>query len=246
MYRSMSTSAHSMMRQRHDKRGRGERDARCGAAPSTHSTLGHACLTSFRILFSLHFCFSSVLLSGIEKLDLDNLHRKGPSMSDLPDTRRAGALAPVTGAVDVKLVTQIKDLQDANRSLLAKFDKLSSQCRESLKEVVDLKQVRDELDINLHQARKDLSNLQSSNKSAQQSEIEQLRAELAALKESNQRQVDDLKAELKTQGETLNSKVNNAPQYQQLKKLMNTKNEQLKESRARVKQLEEHLGKSGN
>ena len=35
-----------------------------------------------------------------------------------------------------------------------------------------------------------------------------------------------------------------APQYQQLKKLMNTKNEQLKEARAKVKSLEEHLGKA--
>jgi myosin heavy subunit len=186
----------------------------------------------------------AVLLSGIEKLDIESRGKKG--LGDLPDTRRAGSLAPVAGAVDVKLVTQIKDLQDANRSLLAKFEKLSNQCRESQKECVELKGANSDLQDELRQTKGDLSNLKSSNKSAQQAEIESLRKELAQQKEEQAKQVADLKAELKAQGDTLNSKVNNAPQYQQLKKLMNTKNDQLKESRARVKQLEEHLGKSGN
>lgn len=191
----------------------------------------------------------SVLLSGIEKLDLDQ--RKNPSRlgagADLPDaTRRVGSLAPVSGAVDIKLVTQIKDLQDSNRSLLAKFEKLQAQCRTAESDASQMRERNDKAERELKQVSGDFANLRSSNKSAQQAEIDSLRAELAASKEAAAKQVADLKTELKTQADTLNSKVNNAPQYQQLKKLMNTKNEQLKESRARVKQLEEHLGKNGN
>lgn len=152
----------------------------------------------------------------------------------------------MSGAVDVKLVTQIKDLENANRSLLAKFEKLQAQCQSAQKEAGELKEKNEDLTKELRQASGDLSNLKSSNKSAQQAEIDSLRRELQSAKESSEKQVADLKAELKSQGETLNSKVNNAPQYQQLKKLMSTKNDQLKESRARVKQLEEHLGKNGN
>lgn len=191
----------------------------------------------------------SVLLSGIEKLDLEQ--RKNPSRlgagADLPDaTRRVGSLAPVAGAVDIKLVTQIKDLQDSNRSLLAKFEKLQTQCRASEAQGSELRDRNEKLEKELKQVSGDFANLRSSNKSAQQAEIDSLRAELAASKDSSAKQIADLKAEMKAQADTLNSKVNNAPQYQQLKKLMNTKNEQLKESRARVKQLEEHLGKNGN
>lgn len=186
----------------------------------------------------------SVLLAGIEKLDIER--KKGPALGDLPESRRMNSLAPVAGAVDVKQVMQIKDLENANRSLLAKFEKLQSQCQASQKECVELKERNDELTRELRQTSGDLSNLKSSNKSAQQAEIDSLRRELQAAKESSDQKIADLKAELKAQSETLNSKVNNAPQYQQLKKLMNTKNDQLKESRARVKQLEEHLGKNGN
>lgn len=189
----------------------------------------------------------SVLLSGIEKLDLEQ--RKNPrglNPSDLPDTRRTGSLKPVEGAVDVKLVTQIKDLQDANRSLLSKFEKLQSQCQTAQKDADELRHAKENLESELRTVSADFSNLKSSNKSAQQAEIDSLRAELAAQKAAAAQQTADLKAELKAQADTLNSKVNNAPQYQQLKKLMNTKNEQLKEARARVKQLEEHLGKNGN
>lgn len=192
---------------------------------------------------------SSVLLSGIEKLDLEQ--RKNPNRlgagSDLPDaTRRVGSLAPVSGAVDIKLVTQIKDLQDSNRSLLAKFEKLQTQCRAAEAQGSELRDRNEKVERELKQVSGDFANLRSSNKSAQQAEIDALRAELASTKESAAKQLADLKTEMKAQTETLNSKVNNAPQYQQLKKLMNTKNEQLKESRARVKQLEEHLGKNGN
>lgn len=202
-----------------------------------------------RLSFLLRPASSSVLLSGIEKLDLEQ--RKNPSRlgagADLPDaTRRVGSLAPVAGAVDIKLVTQIKDLQDSNRSLLAKFEKLQTQCRASESAASELRERNEKLEKELKQVSGDFANLRSSNKSAQQAEIDALRAELAATKDASAKQVADLKAELKSQADTLNSKVNNAPQYQQLKKLMNTKNEQLKESRARVKQLEEHLGKNGN
>ena len=187
-----------------------------------------------------------MLLSGIEKLDLEQRKHPRGALGDLPDTRRVGSLKPVEGSVDVKLVTQIKELQDANRSLLAKFEKLQTQCADSLKEGTDLKERNERLSADLKQVSTDFANLRSSNKSAQQAEIDSLRAELAATKEASAAQVAELKLELKAQADTLNSKVNNAPQYQQLKKLMSTKNEQLKESRARVKTLEEHLGKNAN
>lgn len=181
----------------------------------------------------------AVLLSGIEKLDL-----KAPL--NLPDTRRAGSLAPVGGnVVDVKLVTQVKDLQEANKSLLAKFEKLQAQCAAALKEGSQLKERNAELESQLRDAQSDLSNLKASNRSAQQDEIESLRAQLAQHKEESAKQVADLKSEVKSAGDSLAAKVSASPQYAQLKKLMNTKNEQLKESRARVKQLEEHLGKDG-
>lgn len=187
----------------------------------------------------------AVLLSGIEKLDIEQRkHPRGAlGGTDLP---RSGGLKPVEGGVDIKLVTQIKDLQDSNRSLLVKFEKLQAQCSGALKENTELKEQNASLEGKLKEVSSDFNNLRSSNKSAQQTEIDSLRAELAALRESSGQQVAELKQELKTQSDTLNSKVNNAPQYQQLKKLMNTKNEQLKESRARVKTLEEHLGKNGN
>jgi len=188
----------------------------------------------------------AVLLAGMEKLDVKSSTARLPS--DLPPTTlRATTLKPVEGAnVDARLVMQIKELQEANRSLLAKFDKLQSQCQSAEKEASALREKQAETQSALDAARKDLTNLQSSNHSAQQLEIERLRSELESLRAESSSRVDGLKSELKELNETLTSKVNNAPQYQQLKKLMNTKNEQLKEARARIKQLEEHLGKNGN
>lgn len=210
-------------------------------AISTFAAQLTRCLISC-VCLPLAVLHCSVLLSGIEKLDIES--RKAPTraLGDLPDTRRTGSLAPVAGAVDVKLVTQIKDLQDANRSLLAKFEKLQAQCQSSQKEAVELTETRDTLQEQLRTANSDLANLKSSNSSAQQAEIDSLRAELAATKAAAAKEAATLKADLKTQVDTLNGKVSNAPQYQQLKKLMNTKNDQLKESRARVKQLEEQIG----
>jgi len=187
----------------------------------------------------------AVLLAGIEKLSVEAAKNpRGINPADLPDTRRAGALKPVEGAVDVRLVAQTKELQEANRSLLAKFEKLQAQAQASGKEASELREQLQAAQAEARTARNDLSNLTSSNKSAQQSEIEALRAELAAAKEAGAKQEAALRAELKAASDTLGAKVNSAPQYQQLKKLMNTKNEQLKEARAKVKELEQHLGKA--
>jgi len=186
----------------------------------------------------------AVLLAGIEKLELESKKNpRGINPADLPTTQRAGALKPVEGAVDVRLVAQTKELQEANRSLLAKFEKVQAQCQTATREADELKASLAAAQAEAKTARSDLANVSSSNKSAQQQEIESLRAELAAAKESAAKNEATFKAELKAQADTLASKVNNAPQYQQLKKLMNTKNEQLKEARAKVKELETHLNK---
>jgi myosin heavy subunit len=183
----------------------------------------------------------AVLLAGIEKLSLDSKKAGRPGL-DSTMSLRGGALKPVEGAVDIRLVAQTKELQEANRSLLAKFEKVQSQCQNASREASELKDRLHDTEKALKTAQKDLSNLQSSNRSAQQLEIESLRSEVAASKESAARQLSDLKAELKSSSDAFAAKVNQAPQYLQLKKLMNTKNEQLKEARARVKVLEEGRG----
>lgn len=186
----------------------------------------------------------AVLLAGIEKLELDLKKKASVSLADLPDPSRKKLDSLAGQAVDIKLVQQVKELQDANKSLLAKFEQLQKQLSHVQKENSELKEKNSLLQDKFSDSNRDLENLKSNNKSAQQQEIDSLRSELTSAKEAAAAQVSELKAQMKALENDLNNKVNNSPQYQQLKKLMQTKNEQLKEARNRVKQLEEHLNKA--
>lgn len=89
-----------------------------------------------------------------------------------PGTKK---LAALSGTVDVKLVTQIKDLQEANERIQSRFDKLQEQCKAAMAEGAQLKEQRAQLEKQLTDSRRDLENLRSSNTSAQQTEIDALR-----------------------------------------------------------------------
>jgi uncharacterized coiled-coil DUF342 family protein len=80
-----------------------------------------------------------------------------------------------------------------------------------------------------------MANIRSSNDSAQQDEIDQLRREAKKLKDEMAAQRARFDSELKAAKEMLDSKVNASPQFQQLKKILVQKNQQLKDARDQLK-----------
>lgn len=168
------------------------------------------------------------LLEGIKKADVD-----APKGGDnLPHAKK---LAAISGAVDVKLVTKIKELEEANSRANTRFDKLAEQLKSSQTENTQLKESKDSLTKSLADARRDLENLRSSNTSAQLSEIESLRKQLSDIETETKEGSGKAKQELKEAQDRLQAKVSEAPQFKELMKMVQEKNAQIRELRNALK-----------
>jgi len=170
-----------------------------------------------------------VLLAGIKQLQADSERKV-----DLP-TPAAKKLTALSGTVDVKLVTQIKDLEEANSRVQDRFSKLQEQHKASLAENSQLKEAKAELQKQIEQLRRDINSVKAGNISAQLAELDQLRKQSSQGDKAKQDAIDAMAKELKEKDVQLAAKVKETAQFRELTKTLQQKNEQIKELR---KQLE--------
>jgi len=179
----------------------------------------------------------AVLLSGIKKLELED--KKKQTVADLPDVSGSKKLAALGNAPDVKLVTRLKELEDQHKSLQTRFDKLQQQYMSTSREANELKESKDDLSRQVVDLKRDMTNLQSNNTKATFTELETIRGELSRYKRDSEDKTKRLETELKATQEQLSDRINKSPQFVQMKQMLQTKNQQLKDARQRVKELED-------
>eukprot|EP01006_Ploeotia_vitrea_P037973 TRINITY_DN66191_c4_g7_i1.p1 TRINITY_DN66191_c4_g7~~TRINITY_DN66191_c4_g7_i1.p1 ORF type:complete len:289 (+),score=148.78 TRINITY_DN66191_c4_g7_i1:61-927(+) len=162
------------------------------------------------------------LLAGVKEME-------GPSSTNklmaLPKVeKKASKLAPLTGTVDVKLLKQVKDLQQANERLQNRFDKLQTQCQKAMKENTSLRQQVAEKEKTAASANANLEQFKSTTAASAEQQIQELQNQLKSEREAHDREVEVLKDQLQ-------EKVNASKQFQELKKMVQKKNALIKQLR---------------
>lgn len=168
------------------------------------------------------------LLESIKKIDHE-APKTGIPEGGLPSAKK---LAAISGAVDIKLVTKVKELEESNARLQTRFEKLTEQLRASQAEAATLRESGTTTSASLADAKRDLENLRGSNTSAQLAEIESLRKQLSERDGETKEALAKAKQELKEAQDRLTARVNDAPQFKELMKMVQEKNAQIRELRA--------------
>jgi leucine zipper transcription factor-like protein 1 len=176
-----------------------------------------------------HTLDDQIKLAGIEKLDLES--RSGR----LEEPTNKAKLAAISGAADVKLVTKVKELEESNKSVLIRLEKVREQAQKAEKEIIELKDENAELARENSELKRDMKLMKDGNQFTVQEEIEKLREMINQLKNEMELKDKSYQEELKRSELSLLAKVNQSTQFQELKKLLLTRNQQLKELREQLK-----------
>jgi len=152
-------------------------------------------------------------------------------------------LASINGEIDANLVVRVKDLESEKATLLSRVTRMQEQLIAAQKEATDAKDQAESLKKQTEQLNADLLTAAKSNNSdALASELAAARAAVAAAEKKNAETSADLKKRLDEARAELTGKVQATAQYQQLHKMIQDKNGQLKELRTQVRALQEKLG----
>jgi len=138
---------------------------------------------------------------------------------------------------------RVKDLESEKATLLSRVTRMQEQLIAAQKEATDAKDQAESLKKQTEQLNADLLTAAKSNNSdALASELAAARAAVAAAEKKNAETSADLKKRLDEARAELTGKVQATAQYQQLHKMIQDKNGQLKELRTQVRALQEKLG----
>jgi leucine zipper transcription factor-like protein 1 len=164
------------------------------------------------------------MLSAIERLGIES-----------HDTNRR--LDAIGGAVDVKLVTQNKELEEQNDRIQDRFNKLQEQMKSALRENTQFKEKVERLTRQLDDTRTDLDNLREGNDDAAQREIDGLRSRLENTEDDSSATVDRLRKDLLQCQTELSGKVSDSTQFRQLRTMVQSKNRQIRELRDQIEDM---------
>lgn len=164
----------------------------------------------------------AVKLAGIEKILGDDKEISGKKLQSLGG-----------GGVDIKLVEQIKDMEAENRELNNKFQTTTEEIKRELKQNVELKKQLLDLREQVRDARRDYDNAKEGNESAMDKEREDLETDLRIERRNNSEAA--LREELETIRSELSGKIAESTQFKQLRQMIQAKNTQIKELRAKLR-----------
>jgi predicted nuclease with TOPRIM domain len=164
------------------------------------------------------------------------------STSSLPSLKplnnKLQSLHTHTGnTVDIQLVTKIKDLEESNRSVLKKYETLQQEYNDMQRNHKSMKEEYAELQMKYDNVSRDLSNMSSSNKEAMNDEILRLRVENETQRSIIKKTVEEKNIELDGMKRELQEKINSSTTVQNLKKMIQQKNEFIKEYRKKITEL---------
>lgn len=164
-----------------------------------------------------------VKLAGIEKILTNGLGAQETT------GRKLESLGG--GGVDVKLVEQSKDMEYRTDKLVREFEDTSDRIKKELKANVSLKEKYASLKQQVADARRDYANAKEGDEAAMRKEVEDLEDDVYKEKKNNNEAA--LEKELATIKEELAGSIANSTQFRQLKLMIQSKNQQIKDLRDR-------------
>lgn len=159
----------------------------------------------------------------------------GNKLAALPQKPTKLASLTQSSTVDVNLVTRIKDLEASNRTVLQRAEAAESKAAELAIANQQLDQRVQTLTAQSTALQQDVEHLQTSNTSAQQLEIDKLRLELTTQRQATLDTLKQKEAEVQQAKAELQDKINKSQTVMNLKKMIQTKNEQMKELRTQLR-----------
>ena len=159
----------------------------------------------------------------------------GNKLAALPQKPTKLASLTQASTVDVNLVTRIKDLEASNRTVLQRAETAEGKAAELATTNQQLNQQVQILTTQSTALQQDVEHLQTSNTSAQQLEIDKLRLELTTQRQATLDTLKQKEAEVQQAKAELQDKINRSQTVMNLKKMIQTKNEQMKELRTQLR-----------